>query len=225
MMPRIIMDGQIKSISIIQIVAFILWPLIGVILSLPFHEFGHCIFYWVQGIPAAMSLTKEFPLCDISVNQYAFGSFGGILFTWLAMVLFFSLQNYFNRKNKKGETIIQALFLGQIMIGFIYMLQLILKGDEGELLFVENSFHLPSNSLALFTFILALTLLILFLMNLRIKIRFQEIVFFFLLFLLSIISVAIIGELDRGFFWRKFPSIKIGDVKIYNEPLPRLKIE
>ena len=225
MMPRIIIDGQIKSISIMQILAFILCTLIGVILSLPFHEFGHCIFYWIQGIPAAMSMTKEFPLRNISVNQYAFGSFGGILFTWLATILFFSLQNYFTRKNRKGKTIVQALFLGQSMLGFIYMLQLILKGDKGELLFIENSLHLPLNSLALFTFILALTLLIFFLRKLRIKIGFQEIVFFFLLFLLSIISVSMIGELDKNLFWRKFPAIKIGDVKTYNEPLPKLRIE
>jgi len=87
-MPRIIVNGKIKSISIIQILIFIFWTLIGVILSGPFHEFGHCVFYWAQGISAAMSLTKEFPLHDISVNQYALGSFGGIFFSWLAMVLF-----------------------------------------------------------------------------------------------------------------------------------------
>lgn len=222
-MPRIIVNGKIKSISIIQILIFIFWTLIGVILSGPFHEFGHCVFYWAQGISAAMSLTKEFPLHDISVNQYALGSFGGIFFSWLAMVLFFLLQNYFTSKNKKGITIVRGLFIGQIMIGFIYMLQLVVKGDEGELFFAEYLLHLPSNSLSCFTFLLGLTLLFIFLRKLRIKIRFQEITFFFLLFLLSIISISMIGELDKSLFWHKFPAIKIGDVKMYNEPLPRLR--
>lgn len=40
-----------------------------------------------------MTLTKEFPLRDISMNQYVLGSAAGIIFTWAAMILSFLWQN------------------------------------------------------------------------------------------------------------------------------------
>jgi len=52
--------------------------LAGIVTAL-FHEFGHCVFHWLQGIPAAMSLVKEYPLRDITAHEYAIGSVGGPL--------------------------------------------------------------------------------------------------------------------------------------------------
>lgn len=217
------MNNKIKRSSTFKILIFIFWTLIGVVLSGPFHEFGHCVFYWIQGVPASMSLTKEFPLRDISTNQYALGSFGGILFSWLAIILLFSLQNFLTKKNKKGETVFQALFMGQVMIGLIYMLEFVLKGDSpGELLSAEKLIHLPRNSLTWFTFVLALMFLFVFLKKSRIRIGLKQVMFFLLLFLLSVICVIILGELDKK-LWQKFPIVKIGDAMIYNEPLQKVR--
>jgi hypothetical protein len=50
--------------------------MIGGIISTLLHELGHCVFYWIQGIPAAMSPTKELPLKDITATQHAIGCAG-----------------------------------------------------------------------------------------------------------------------------------------------------
>jgi len=47
------------------------------IVSVLFHELGHCLFYWLQGVPAAMSFVKEFPLRDITASEYAVVVDGG----------------------------------------------------------------------------------------------------------------------------------------------------
>jgi hypothetical protein len=102
------------------------------------------------------------------------------------------------------------------------MLLFILKGEEnGELSFAEDLLHIPSNSLVWVTFFIGVLLFVRFLGILRIKIRFQEIIYFLVVFLLSIISLSVVGEMDKKTFWNKFPSIKIGDVKIYNEIRPK----
>ena len=70
--------------------------IIGIVSTL-FHELGHCIFYWIQGIPASMSLVMEFPLIDITAKQYGIGSIGGPL----ASILLFIVGYYFVRKYDK----------------------------------------------------------------------------------------------------------------------------
>ena len=221
-MARIIINGQSRHVPGGRILLSIACIMIGVILIGPFHEFGHCVFYWIQGIPASMSLTKEFPLRDITVREYALGSFGGIFFSWLALLFFFVLQDWLLRKNKKGKEKFSFLFLGQNMIGFISLLQFFLKGDSpGEFRFAETQIGLPKHSLLWLTVLLSLILLILFLSRLRIRIRLKEISFFFSIFVLSLLCVGLIEELDKNLFWHKFPTIKIGDVKVYNAPLQK----
>jgi len=58
---------------------------VAVVLIAPWHEVGHVIFCGLQGIPAGMSWTREFPLRDHMVHQAAVGSWGGIVFSWIAL--------------------------------------------------------------------------------------------------------------------------------------------
>ena len=182
------------------------------------HEFGHCLFYWVQGVPAAMSLTKEFPLRDISINQYVFGSAGGIIFTWASMIFFFLWQNHWRRQNLQAKAAVVALFLGQINIGFVYALLSLLKGESpGELRAVEKALSLPPNTFIFVTLGLTLLLLVLFLRNFGRTIKLNDILFFLFLLFLSLVFLGVVSELDKS-FWRKFPSVRIGEQMVYNEP-------
>jgi hypothetical protein len=87
----------------------------------------------------------EYPLIDITVKQYSIGSFGGILFTWLGMIIFYLLQRYFMHNRKKGRLIVSSVFVGQIMLGLIFFVLFILSGFSAiqENTFAESYFHIP----------------------------------------------------------------------------------
>lgn len=199
-------------------IRFSLWTMIGVFIGGVLHEFGHCLFYWLQGVPAAMSLTKEFPLRDISINQYVFGSTGGIIFTWGSMIFFFLWQNHLRRQNLQAKPVVAALFLGQINIGLVYTLLSLLKGESpGELRAIEKALTLPSNTIIFLTLGLTLLLLVLFLRNFGRTIKLNDLLFFLFLLFLSLFFLGVVSELDKS-FWRKFPSVKVGEQMVYNEP-------
>ena len=65
---------------------FLILVIVMGIISTSLHELGHCVFYWMQGIPASMSLVMEFPLVDITASQYGVGSAGGPLVNILLIV-------------------------------------------------------------------------------------------------------------------------------------------
>jgi hypothetical protein len=81
-------------------IIFLLLVIITGIASTSLHELGHCVFYWMQGIPAGMSLVMEFPLVDITTKQYAIGSAGGPLINILLIV-----GAYFLVRNQKKKSI------------------------------------------------------------------------------------------------------------------------
>ena len=64
-------------------------------------ELGHCVFYWMQGIPASMSLVMEFPLVDITASQYGVGSMGGPLVNILLIVgAYYMVRKYEKKSNR-----------------------------------------------------------------------------------------------------------------------------
>ena len=166
---------------------------------------------------------SEFPLQDITVKQYSIGSFGGVLFTWLGMITFYFLQRNFIKNRKKTRIIISGIYFGQLMVGLILLLFFILDGFSPiqENTFAENFFSLPQNSLFIFTILLTIILVILFLRQLHLKIRMKELLLFGGYLFAIVIFVVIIGVIVEQIFRKGHPTIKIGDVKLYNEPLPQ----
>jgi len=225
-MPTFIVNKNKKEISFRKLFAILFWMSIGIFFGCLIHEFGHCVFYWIQGIPAAMSLTKEFPLIDITVRQYSIGSFGGILFTWLGMIIFFLLQLYFLKNGKKGKLIISSIFFGQIMLGLIFLILFILSGFSTiqENTFAESFFHLPQNSFFILTVLLTLFFFFLYIKQLNLTMRNKDFLFFLGYLFTGIVSLMLIGGIDQQFFRKGYPTIKIGNVMLYNEPLPNINI-
>ena len=88
---------------------FALLLLAGSIVSTIFHELGHCIAYWVQGVPASLSLTKEFPLRNITAQEFAIGSAGGPAMTVVVTIVTFWLYARAKNKSRGKNSIVGAL--------------------------------------------------------------------------------------------------------------------
>ena len=92
------------------------------------------LFYWAQGIPARISLVKEFPLVDITERQYGIGSAGGPLVS----LLLFTGSWYFVRRYEK-KTLRWSVFSAMMVSNSYYLIFRIIlgytKGDGGE---IEN---------------------------------------------------------------------------------------
>lgn len=186
------------------------------IFSALFHEFGHCVFYWIQGIPAGMSFVKEYPLIDLTAYQYGIGSAGGSIFSVILVVLSFLIVK---RCRKRSHTwnILSAIILANvcyfIMVGFLALL----KGDGDELESVGNLIGLHYLFIiALFIFI-TLIILTLWIRRFEIRMTIRNGGYFLLLFVVYFASIIIVHSIDRNLFWQKFPAIQIDDGRIYNE--------
>ena len=60
-------------------------------------------------------------------------------------------------------------------------------------------------------------------MSLNLKIRIKDLLFFFGYLFTGIVFLMIIGGIDQQFFRKGYPTIKVGDVMLYNEPIPQWK--
>jgi hypothetical protein len=96
------------------------------------HEFGHCLLYWAQGIPAGMSMVKEYPLRNITDSEYAVGSLGGPLSNLVQLSI--GLVWVTRAKAKTG---LQRVGLAFVLANVCYFLVrsgiALLSGDGGEL--------------------------------------------------------------------------------------------
>ena len=213
MWTRSISDSMnIRNTSI-----FILIFFSASVISILIHELGHCIFYWVQGIPASFSLTKEYPLQDITVQNYRIGSLGGpvtnIIQVIIALIL---LRRY------RGNRMLSMVFTSFLLVNIYYFLFrsliAVLKHDGGELEDAANLFGL--NYWMFIVLFLSVTVIIMY-MWIKwdpIKLNFKKIFSFIGLFIAFIVIVVMLETVDKKFFWSKFPKIKIDDGRVYHDP-------
>ncbi|MBU8891581.1 MAG: hypothetical protein KOO66_02295 [Bacteroidales bacterium] len=201
-----------ESITLIIVILF------SFISSILFHEFGHCIFYWMQGIPCSMSWVKEFPLQDLSVTQYAIGSWGGIVFNWLLLVLLYFITIWFYKRGKHSIVyFLKALFYGNSIVQIMYALFIIKGTDKTEFIYAQNLLNLPSFSIIIFTLVFTILMLYLFIKKMKIVVKLVHVGFAFLVLILSIFLVSIVENYDSKTNWHKYPAVKVGNEMIYNE--------
>lgn len=206
-------NSERKSLKNFRFFALIL--LVGMV-SVLLHELGHCIFYWMQGIPAAMSLVKEFPLQDITATQYGIGSAGGPLSNTLQMIIAYWLHQKY-KDNLKLRRLLSALIFANAFYFILRSLEAVLKNEGGEL---ESAAQLMGlNYFYVVGLFAALTIVILYLWTVENQVQrsLKNGVFFLGLFFGFVFVLSIVHSLDRTLFWHLFPTIQIDDGRLYNE--------
>lgn len=194
---------------------FLCLVLIAGIISTFLHEFGHCIFYWIQGIPASMSLVMEFPLIDITHKQYGIGSAGGPLVNILLIAGAYGLI-----RNQKKKSIKWSIYSAIIVSNSFYLifrsLLGIAKNDGGEIESSMNLFGLNFYFAAGFFLILSFVMLVLWVRKFKIKTSIGNFGYYILLFILYLSLILVMEAIDTKYFWKNYPTITIGDDKIHN---------
>jgi len=196
-------------------IKFLLLVLVTGIISTSLHEFGHCIFYWIQGIPASMSLVMEFPLVDITAKQYGIGSAGGPL---INILLIFGA--YFLVRNQEKKSFKWNLFSAVIVANSFYLIFRSLlgwvKNDGGEIESCMQLIGLNFYVAAVLFLVLSVTILALWLRKFKIKISIKNIGYYLLLFIAYLAVIMVMETIDTKYFWKKFPSVEIGNGRIHN---------
>jgi hypothetical protein len=194
---------------------FLLLLIVAAIVSTLLHELGHCVFYWAQGVPAAMSVTKEYPLTDITASQYAIGSAGGPLFSIAAVVLAVSL---YRRRREAGplKGFLSALILTGAFYFILRSLIALLKGRGGELDSAASLLGLDYRAaIVVFVAVIAVS----FYLWIRAggpRFSLKHAGYFVVLLIGYVIFVVALQSIDQSLFWAKFPSVEIGDGRVYN---------
>ncbi|MBN2414512.1 hypothetical protein JXO52_01650 [bacterium] len=188
--------------------------IIGVISTL-LHEAGHCLFYRVQGIPAGMSLVMEFPLIDITAKQYGIGSFGGPLVNVLLVIFGYYFVRKYEKKSRQW-TIFSAILLANAFYLIFRSILGVAKHDGGEIESMMNLVGLNFYPAAFLFLILALLILVSWIRMFKIKISLGNISYFVLLFVSYLVAIILMEAIDTNYFWKKFPTITIEDVRTHN---------
>lgn len=201
-----------------QFTLLIIVILFGFLSSILLHEFGHCVFYWVQGIPCSMSLVKEYPLQDISVEQYAIGSWGGIVFNWIFLALLYFLTLWFTKKEMHLPVYFsRAFFYGQSIVLFLYAIFLFKGVDKTEFVYAQNLFNLPNFSIIIFTLAFTIVMFYLFIKKQKYKLTLGKAGLTFLVIVICLFFLVFLEDYDTKTNWHKYPAIKIGNDMIYND--------
>lgn len=194
---------------------FLILVIISGVVSTLFHEFGHCVFYWTQGIPASMSLVMEFPLIDITAKQYGIGSAGGPLVNILLIVC----ASFFVRRYKK-KSIEWSLFSALIIANSFYLIfRAILglaKNNGGEIESAMNLIGLNFYTAAALFLVLAISAVILWIRKFSISISLRNLSYYVLLFISYLMIIMVMEEIDTKYFWNKYPTIEIENLRIHN---------
>ena len=198
-------------------VRFLLLFLLAGIASILFHEWGQCLFYWAQGIPAAFSLTKEFPLQNITERQYAIGAAGGPL---ASIILFVGSYLLIRRGKYAGGmlAVLDTVFLANSCYLFLRAFLALLKRSGGEL---EDAARLAGfgYEFVVVLFLAAAALgLILWMRARAVPFRIGKIGTYLVLFLIFSALVVGLSELDRAWLWPKFPPVHIEGRGWYHPP-------
>nr|NQU91328.1 hypothetical protein [Bacteroidota bacterium] len=199
-------------------IKFLFLVIVTGIISTLLHELGHCIFYWIQGIPAGMSLVMEFPLVDISARQYSIGSLGGPL---VSIILF--IGSWFMIRNSKKKSAKWNIFSAFLLANSFYLifrsLLALAKNYGGEIESMMNLFGLNFYTAAIAFPVLAIAILILWIRKFNIRISLKNAGYYVLLFIAYMATILVMEEIDSNHFWGNFPSIQIEDWGIHNPHL------
>jgi uncharacterized membrane protein len=196
-------------------IRFLVLLLIAAIVSTLLHELGHCVLYWLQGIPAAMSLTKEYPLRDITAMQYSIGSVGGPLANVVQITAAIVLYRGYSSDRALRDPL-SALILANVFYFILRALIAVLKRDGGELDSAAQLAGLDYRAVVALFVIITVVFLSLWMkasgtpLNLRNSLIFIGLLVFFVIVLGSLQSI------DQKLFWNKFPTIQIDDGRVYN---------
>lgn len=180
------------------------------------HEIGHCLFYWIQGIPAAFSITKEFPLRDITASEYAVGSLGGPLASLLllgaAAFLFGKV-----RKDSRLRLPLSALMLANVLYFLMRALIAILKKRGGELEDVAGLFGLDYLAMVLVYIVICIAALYIWLKISAVRLSLRRVLSFVALLIGYTIFMMAVQTVDQNLFWEMHPTIQIDDGRTYNK--------
>ncbi len=188
------------------------------IVSTLLHEFGHCLFYWLQGVPAAMSLVKEFPLRDLTAAEYAVGSAGGPL----ANVVLVGVAIWLYKRHANSSrlrTVLSAFILANVFYFILRGLIALLKGRGGELGDVAGLVGLGFGSVVILYGAISVGVLYYWMKLGGIRLSFRTAGSFVALLVGYVFVMVGMESIDSRLFWNKFPTIRIDDGRTYNEPL------
>ena len=186
------------------------------IVSTFLHEFGHCLFYWIQGIPAGLSLVKEYPLVDITAQQYGIGSAGGPIVNIIAIIVSYMLVLRYV-KMSRGWMLLSAFIFGNAFYFIMRSLLAFLHGEGGELESAANLVGLNYLFVVALFFSITLIILTLWVRKFEIRMSIRNGAFFLLLFVVYFSTIVFAQIIDRSLFWHRFPTIQIDDGRLYNE--------
>ena len=196
-------------------VKFLLLVVIVGILSTLLHEFGHCVFYWIQGIPASMSLVMEFPLIDITYKQYGIGSAGGPLVNLLLIIGAYCFVGKHDKKTKKWNVFSAIIIANSFYLIFRSFLGLA-KNDGGEIESSMKLIGLNFHVAAVLFLVIAFTILGFWARKFKIKVSLGNISYYSLLFVSYLVVILVMESIDTKYFWNKYPAIEIENVGIHN---------
>ena len=188
--------------------------IIGVISTL-LHEFGHCIFYWIQGIPASMSLVMEFPLINITAKQYGIGSIGGPLVNILLIIGGYYIVRKYRKKSNKWNIYSAVIIANSFYLIFRSILGFA-KNDGGEIDSIMDLFGFDFYAAAFLFLLIAFTILILWIRKYNLQYSFGNFSYYILLFILYLVTILFMEAIDAKYLWNKYPTIEIENVRIHN---------
>jgi hypothetical protein len=198
-----------------QRVTFPLLVFLAGIVSALFHEFGHCVFYWLQGVPAAMSLVKEYPLRDITAHEYAIGSVGGPLASLLALtVSAWLLGRHATRQRAKPA--LSALVLASVFYFVLRGLIAVRKRSGGELEDIAGLVGLDYRAMVVLYAIIVACALFYHVKVTGVRVGVFTTGSFLALFVGYVFVLVSVETLDASLFWKRFPAIQIDDGRTYN---------
>ena len=180
------------------------------------HEFGHCLFYWAQGIPAGMSLVKEYPLRNITDSEYAVGSLGGPLSNLVQLSI--GLAWVTRAKAKPG---LQRVGLAFVLANVCYFLVrsgiALLSGDGGEITDAAGLIGLSYPGASVLFLLISAGALLWTARATRLRFSFGLVYRMAGLLVLYFGFLVVVQTADRALFWERFPTIEIGEGRFYNE--------
>lgn len=188
---------------------------VAAVASTLLHELGHCVFYWVQGVPAGMSLTKEFPLRDITAVQYAVGSVGGPAASLGLLVLATALFRRYSAREKLRD-VLSALILANVYYIVLRSLIALLKGAGGELDAIAGLVGLNFRAVVVVFLTVSLVCVYGWISAGGPRPNLRNAATFVVLLVGYVFLVVGLESIDRKLFWRRFPTIEIDDGRQYN---------
>ena len=201
-----------------QTMTFALFVYGAGIASMLAHELGHCLFYWMQGVPAGMSLMKEFPLRNVTASEYALGSAGGP-FTNIVLITV-SLWLYKRHLNNPTFRMIFSSFIvGNVCYFVLRGLIALLKKRGGELTDIAGMLGLGYGPIVFVYGAISVAALSYWMRLGGIKWSFRRASAFLALLAGYVLVMVGIETIDSRLFWSRFPTIEIDDGRSYNTPI------